>query len=66
MIRIVKYAIGIAAIALCLVVLSVTMIPSPFAASDTGIPPLAIVAMVGLGSFIFVGIVYIYSFKSKR
>ena len=55
-------------IAICVVVLFVTivMVSSPFSAMDTGIPRLAIVAMVGLGAFIFVSIVYVYSFKSKR
>jgi hypothetical protein len=64
--RIVKFAITISAIAICLVVLYVTMVSSPFSASDTGIPRFAIVAVVGLGAFIFVSIVYVYSFKSKH
>ncbi|MFW9794322.1 MAG: hypothetical protein ACFFEE_08470 [Candidatus Thorarchaeota archaeon] len=66
MIRILKFAIAIAAIALCLVVLSVIMFPPLSMAGTTGIPSLAIIAMVGLGAFIFVSIVYVYSFKSKR
>ena len=64
--KIVKYAIGIAAIALCLVVITVIMFPRAFAAGALGIPGLAMIAIVGLGAFIFVGIVYVYSFKSRR
>ena len=66
MTRILKVAIAISVIAICLVVLYVTMISSPSIATVTGIPRLAIVAMVGLGAFIFVSIVYVYGFKSKR
>jgi len=64
--KILQYSIAVAAIALCLVVLFVYVIPSPFSASLVGIPRLAIVSIVGLGAFIFVGLVYVYSFKSKR
>jgi hypothetical protein len=64
--RLLKFAIVIAAIALCFVVLFVIMVPSPFSASMTGIPRIALVAIAGLGAFIFVSIVYVYSFKSKR
>ncbi|MHA2026416.1 MAG: hypothetical protein ACW98U_10995 [Candidatus Thorarchaeota archaeon] len=64
--RILKFAIAIAAIALCLVVLSVIMFPRAFTAGTLGIPGLAMIAMVGLGAFIFVSIVYIYGFKSQR
>ena len=64
MTRILKIAIGIAAIAFCLVGLSVVMFPRSFTA--IGIPGLAIMAMVGLAAFIFVSIVYVYGFKSKR
>lgn len=66
MTRILRFAIVTSVVALCLVVLYVTMISSPFTATVTGIPRLAIVAMVGLGAFIFVSIVYVYGFKSKR
>jgi hypothetical protein len=66
MIRILKYAIGIAAISLCLVVVSMILFPRAFAAGALGIPGLAMIAIVGLGAFIFVGIVYVYSFKSRR
>ena len=64
MTRILKFAIGIAAIAFCLVGLSVVMFPRSFTA--IGIPGLAMMVLVGLGAFIFVGLVYVYSFKSKR
>jgi hypothetical protein len=66
MTRILKFAIGIASIALCLVVLSVILFPRAFAAGALGIPGLAMIAIVGLGAFIFVSIVYVYGFKSKR
>jgi hypothetical protein len=66
MIRILKFAIAIAAIALCLVVLSVIIFPRAFTAGALGIPGLAMIAVVGLGAFIFVSIVYVYGFKSKR
>lgn len=60
-----KWAIGIAAIAFCVVALYVTIFSTP-TAMVFGVPRLALLAMVGLGTFIFVGIVYVYSFKSKR
>ncbi|MFW9870560.1 MAG: hypothetical protein ACFFFO_06635 [Candidatus Thorarchaeota archaeon] len=66
MIRILKLAIAIATIAIGLAALFIITIPSAFSASVTGIPSLAIVAIVGLGAFIFVSVVYVYSFKSKR
>ena len=66
MTRLLKFAIGIAAIVLCLVVVSVIMFPGTFTATATGIPGFALIAMVGLGAFIFVSIVYVYGFKSKR
>jgi hypothetical protein len=66
MTRILKYAIGIAAIALSAVVLSVVMFPRAFTAGALGIPGLAMIAIVGLGAFIFVCIIYVYGFKSKR
>jgi hypothetical protein len=66
MTRLLKYAIGISSVALCLVVLSVIMFPRAFTAGAFGIPGLAMIAMVGLGAFIFVSIVYVYGFKSKR
>ncbi len=40
------------------------MFPRSFTA--IGIPGLAIMTMVGLAAFIFVSIVYVYGFKSKR
>jgi hypothetical protein len=66
MLRILKFAVVIAAVALCLVVLSVIMFPRAFTAGANGIPGFAMIAIVGLGAFIFVSIVYVYSFKSKR
>lgn len=61
-----KIAIGIAAIALCAVALSVVLFPRAFAAGALGIPGLAMIAIVGLGAFIFVSIIYVYGFKSRR
>ena len=66
MTKLLKIAIGIAAVAMCLVVLSVILFPRAFAAGALGIPGLAMIVIVGLGAFIFVSIVYVYSFKSKR
>jgi len=66
MTRILIFAVGIAAVALCAVVLSVVLFPRVFTAGALGIPGLAMVAIVGLGAFIFVSLVYVYGFKSKR
>jgi len=61
-----KLSIVISVIAVCLVAFYVTMVSSPLSATAIGIPKIALLAMVGLGAFIFVSIVYVYSFKSKR
>ena len=65
--RMVKSAIAIAAIVMCFAVLYVIIGPTSFPAIvDTGVQRFVILAIVGLGAFIFVGIVYVYSFKSRR
>ena len=61
-----KLAVAISVIAVCFVGLYVTMVSSPFAGTVVGVPKLALLAVVGLGAFIFVCIVYVYSFKSRR
>ena len=65
--KLVKSAIAVAAAAMCIAVVYVIYGPTPFAGiTDTGFQRFVILAIVGLGAFIFVGIVYVYSFKSRR